>query len=194
MPVYEVDLERDVRAAAAMADRLTPYIYESELYGLMPGDLPRLTVGGLLMRLHRLPFLADQLSPTQNDMVREAQRKFDAVRKEWAVAYEGKVKHELTARLVAIGHFINDCGENPRACVDNYPSAMEKRVIAEVLKSEAEARNLWSPDLRSTLTSLDTSLRRLGDKGPFCWDARVELAYPPDRFWFLYVTPRKPSK
>src|SRR5579871_2702207 len=46
------DLDRDVRTVEQMAARLTPYVYESELYGLMPGDLPKLTVGGLLMRLN----------------------------------------------------------------------------------------------------------------------------------------------
>ena len=35
------DLDRDVRTVEQMAARLTPYIYENELYGLMPGDLPK---------------------------------------------------------------------------------------------------------------------------------------------------------
>src|SRR6202022_2614455 len=54
-PTLGYDLDRDVRTLAAMAAGLKTYVYDSELYGLMPGDLPKLTVGGLLMRLRRLP-------------------------------------------------------------------------------------------------------------------------------------------
>src|SRR5258707_14790510 len=47
----QFDIERDVKTVEAMASRLTPYVYENQLYGSMPGDLAKLTVGGLLMRL-----------------------------------------------------------------------------------------------------------------------------------------------
>src|SRR5260221_1821519 len=55
------DLDRDVKTVEAMAARLKPYIYEEELYGQMPGDPPKLTMAGLLMRLHRLSPLSREL-------------------------------------------------------------------------------------------------------------------------------------
>lgn len=63
--IFAVDLAQDVRVVAAMAEHLTPYIYEGELYGMLSDpSLPRLTIGGMPMRLARLNALRDQLSPT----------------------------------------------------------------------------------------------------------------------------------
>ena len=44
--IVRFDFDRDVRIADAMASRLKPYVYENELYGLMPNDYPKLTLGG----------------------------------------------------------------------------------------------------------------------------------------------------
>jgi hypothetical protein len=189
-PVFGFDLDHDVRAAEAMAARLTPYIYETALYGPMPGDLPRLTVGGLLMRLNRLSAIAELLSPTQRKALDTAQQQFDTVRQEWAVAYEGRLKQELQSRLKALEQFIVDCEETPRQCADLYPSEIEKRVIVESLKDEAVARNILVPAAHAKLSGIDNHLHRLAQPSDsFVWDTRLEPAYPRDKFWFLYVAP-----
>jgi hypothetical protein len=187
-PTYKFDLDRDIRTVEAMAERLTPYVYENELYGLMPGDLPRLTIGGLLMRLHRLASISGLLSAQQQTTLANAKQHLDNVRKEWAVAYEGKVSQELKARLRALDQFANECGENPRGCVDNYPSSIEKRVIVEALEDEATASNTLTPDLRVAITNIDEKLRRyVKTGGNFIWDQRLEPAYPRDKYPFLYT-------
>jgi hypothetical protein len=156
----------------------------------MPGELPRLTVGGLLMRLNRLSAIADLLSPAQRKALDTAQRQFDAVRREWAVAYEGRVKQELLSRLKALEQFIVDCEDTPRQCADLYPSEIEKRVIVEALKDEAVARNILLPVAQAKLSGVDNHLRHLAQASDsFVWDARLEPAYPRDKFWFLYVAP-----
>jgi hypothetical protein len=188
-PTYNFDLDRDIRTVEAMAARLTPYVYENELYGVMPGDLPRLTVGGLLMRLHRLSAIANLLSTQQQTTLATAKGQLDDVRKEWAVAYEGKVAQELKARLRALDQFANECGENPRGCADNYPSGIEKRVIVEALEEEASASNTLTPDLRAAITNIDEKLRRYMKPGSaFLWDQRLEAAYPRDKYPFLYAS------
>jgi len=191
-PVISFDLDRDVRTVEAMAARLKPYVYENELYGLMPGDLPRLTVGGLLMRLRRLSALTDQLSPKQQNIVQSAQQQLDAIRKEWGVAYEGKLQRELTARLNSLGQFLSECHESPRRCFDGYPSAIEKRVIAQAIADEMEARNTATTITRASLTDFDNNLRRyVKPTDAFIWDARLEPAYPRDQYWYLYVEPKE---
>jgi hypothetical protein len=189
-PVFRFDLERDVRTAHEMAARLVPYIYESELYGQMPGDLPRLTLGGLLMRLHRLSALPDLLTPAQQEALKTGQEQLEQVRKEWPVAYEGKLKQELKARLSSLGQFLSECAESPQHCLDNYPSSIEKRVIAEVLRDEAAARNVLPDELAAAVTNVDNKLRRYVNKGgDFIWDKRLQPAYPRDKYWYLYTTP-----
>src|SRR5471032_2823723 len=96
-PVTRFDIERDVRTLDAMATRLKPYVYENELYGLMPGDLAKLTVGGFLMRLGRLSALKNTLTPKQQGVVQAAQAKVTELRTQWTVAYEGKITREFQA-------------------------------------------------------------------------------------------------
>lgn len=188
---FAFDLNRDVRTVEAMAARLKPYIYEAELYGPMPGDLPKLTVGGLLMRLSRLSALPDLLSPSQRETVRVAQSQFEAVRKEWAVAYEGKIQRELKVRLSALYQFFNECADNLRGCSDDYPSMIEKRVMVELLQDEASALNSLPAVLKGGITALDNKNHRYFEAGKFIWDSRLEPAYPPQKYWFLYGKPPK---
>jgi len=181
------DLDRDVRTVEQMAARLTPYVYENELYGLMPGDLPKLTVGGLLMRLHRLSVISDQLSSKQQEVVRAAAKRLDDVRREWPVALENKVQREYQARITALEQFVNECPESPQNCTDNYPPSAEKRTILQALYDEAAAHNYLSDHMRSGLQVLDNKLRRYLQSSDFIWDARLKPAYPSDIYWFLYV-------
>jgi hypothetical protein len=187
-PVIAFDLDRDVRTAEAMGSRLTPYIYETELYGPMPGDLPRLTVGSLLMRLHRLKALDSLLSERQRSSVQNAQQALDDVRKQWGVAYEGKLQHELEVRLKAINQFLSECRDNPTSCAEGYPSAIEKAVIAHELADDAESRGVLSTALQQGLLNADNGLHRLAEKnGRFVWDQRLEAAYPREKYWYLYL-------
>ncbi len=188
-PVIRFDLNKDVRTVEAMAARLLPYIYENEIYGPMPGDLPRLTVGSLLMRLHRLSAVADLLSSEQRSTLNTARQQFDQVRKDWSVAYETKLLHELNARLSSLLQFIAECQDNPPHCGDLYPSNAEKRVIAEELKDEAATRNVFTPTLQAELSGIDNKLHQFFSPGEFTWDARLKSAYPREKYWFLYVKP-----
>ena len=188
---FAFDLNRDVRTVEAMAAHLKPYIYEDELYGPMPGDLPKLTIGGLLMRLSRLSALTNLLSLPQQETLKTAQNQFDAMRKEWAVAYEGKIRRELKVRMSALDQFFNECADNLRGCADEYPSTVEKRVMIEHLQDEAFALNSAPAGLKNGLTALDNKNRRYFEPGKFIWDSRLELAYPPQKYWFLYGRPSK---
>jgi hypothetical protein len=152
----------------------------------MPGDLPNLTIGGLLMRVHRLSAIADLLSPQQRAALDKAIADLDKVRREWAVAYEKKLRRELQARIKSVEQLIAECGESPHRCADSYPSSIEKRVIAEALKDEGESRNALEPSLKAGLSSADNKLRRYVKPRDFIWDKRLEPAYPRDKYWFLY--------
>src|ERR1041385_1628007 len=98
-PIIQFDPNLDVRTVSEMAEGLVPYVYEQELYGPMPPNMPRLTLGGLLIRLHRLNALYNLLSPDQQAKVKTAQELLDKARKDWPVAYESKLEREIDARL-----------------------------------------------------------------------------------------------
>ena|SRR5579859_7031907 len=187
MTRFTYSLDADVRAVKAMAAALVPYIYQDELYGVLSNDLPRLTVGGLIMRLNRLDLLDNLLSETQRQAVHTAHQQFDKVRTDWAVAYEGKLQRELTARLRALGQFILDCIDR-RMCADLYPGEIEKRVMVAGLQAEALKHNVLEPSAATQIASIDDRLHMLTRPDEFLWDARLEPAYPRASFWYLYVT------
>jgi hypothetical protein len=188
-PVFEVDLARDVRTVEAMAANLTPYIYEDDLFGILPGDLPRLTLGGLLMRVARLDVLSDRLPEPQRRAAETARHSLGEVRDKWRVHFEKKVVQELRSRMVHLHQFLKEAQENPHRIAPDCPSAMEKRVIVELLKDEATDLGVWTPELANTLYVIDSQIRHLGEQREFIWDPAVESAYPKDKFWFLYMGP-----
>ncbi len=185
--IVRFDFDRDVRIADAMASRLKPYVYENELYGLMPNDYPKLTLGGLIMRLNRLKVLSSLLTPKQNELRHNAQAKHDEILRDWRVAYEGKVTREFQARLVSLNALLNECVDNPDRCSENYPLLAETRVMAQALADEAEALNIYSQDMKNGLGAVDNKIRRFMEHGSFIWDERLRPAYPEKKYWYLYV-------
>src|SRR5258708_3550888 len=185
--IVRFDFDRDVRIADAMASRLKPYVYENELYGLMPNDYPKLTLGGLLMRLHRLKALSNLLTPKQNELRQAAQAKHDEILRDWRVAYEGKIKREFQARLVSLNGLLDECNGNPDRCAENYPLLAETRAMTAALAVEAEALNIYSTDMKNGLGAADNKIRRFTEHGGFIWDEQLRGAYPEKKFWFLYV-------
>jgi hypothetical protein len=185
-PRLSYDLERDLRILVAMASNLTPYLYESEMYGYLSGDLPKLTLGGLLLRLYRLSRLDEILDSEQQTMVREARANFETQKAQWAVHYEDKLRHELRSRIDAFRHYLNECFEDSQGCTANYPSQAEKRTMIEHLRAEAETRNALTEDLRARLVEIDRKLRDQLQESEFIFDERLRSVYPRDHFWWLY--------
>lgn len=185
-PTLAYDLDRDVRVLSAMASNLTPYLYENETYGYLSGDLPKLTLGGLLMRLYRLTRLESYLDSDQQDIVQNARLNFEAERSEWAVHYDSKIQNELRVRLDALDLFLSECGDDPQDCAAGYPSQAEKRLMIEHLRLEAEEHDVSTDDLRARLKQVDSKLQRLLNEGEFITDNRLKEVYPRPQFWWMY--------
>jgi hypothetical protein len=193
-PVIQYDLNNDIRVVSEMAAGLVPYVYEQELYGPMPPNMPRLTFGGLLMRLHRLHALRDRLSPEQQAKVDAAQAALDKARKDWPVAFEGKLEREIDARLKTLGGLLQECRDDQRHCGEAYPSEIEKRVMLEHLADAAQAQNTLTDVQKAGIKGFDTSMRGYAQESAFIWDERLQPAYPRSPFWFLYMRPKAASR
>lgn len=185
-PALSYDLEYDLRALEAMAANLTPYLYENEVFGTLPGDLPRLTLGGLLMRLYRLGRL--DLDPAQRQRVSVARAAFERDRDQWLTHYENKLRHELRARLDALHRYLAECASERHGCAAGYPTQAEKRTMIEHLRQALAERNQRADDSEARLAEIDRKLRRLIDAGDFVSDERLKSAYSPDEFWWLYAS------
>lgn len=185
-PRLAFDLEQDLRALSAMASNLTPYLYEQEMYGHLSGSLPKLTLGGLLLRLFRLSHLED-LSADQRTMVQDARINFEAARSEWAVHYKAKLEQEIEGRLQSLEQYLQECNEDPHSCVASYPIEAEKRTMVEHLREECTEFNCLSEKIEQQLVRADSRLERtLERSGEFIMDPRLQSVYPASRFWWLY--------
>ena len=185
-PTLAFDLDRDLRALAAMASNLTPYLYEDEMYGYLSGDLPNLTLGGLLLRLYRLSQLEDLLDADQQNVLQDARINFEAECSKWAVHYESKLQHELHTRLDAFERFLNECGDDLQSCSANYPIQAEKRTMIEHLVDELRELDALPEEIEGRIRHIDQKLRRLLKEGGFITDERLKAVYPKDRFWWMY--------
>jgi hypothetical protein len=187
-PTLAFNLERDVRVLSAMASNLTPYLYEQEIFAHLGPDLPELTLGGLLMRLYRLSHLEDSLTTEQQSLVQNARLNFEAERSKWAVHYKNKIQHELKSRAGALLQFLDESIEDRAGATVNYPVQVEKRIMIEHLRSEAQEHGVLSDDQDHEIKAADHKLRRLFRDGDFITDKRLKSVYPQERFWWLYGT------
>ena len=189
------NIERDLSEAKTMADNLLPYVYENELYGnIGGGSTPKLTIGGLLLRLHRLHTLADRLNANQKATLERIDAQHEEVRREWSIHYHEKLKQEAFSRLKVIEAFFVECEDDPRACSNNYQPEANRRTIVQNIV-EALGSSDGSADVAQAAKKIDARLRRFTEPSDFVWSSELQPAYPPDKYWWLYAKPpRFPSK
>ena len=188
MPTH-LDIEQDLHIFTEMVKNLTPYLYEEPLFGHMSNRLPKLTVGGLLLRQYRLKHLADMLSSEQKARFHEAESNLESLRYEWLTHYRNKLVQEFESRVHAIEWFVDDCSKDPSTCDANWPNEAEKRTIIAHLVKEATAQDVFSDEHKSKLAQLDQNLHRFVRRGDFLWDAALAKIYPADEFWWLHGRP-----
>lgn len=181
-----LDIKQDLQILTAMVSHLTPYLYENELFGEIEKRMPKLTVGGILLRLNRLQGLWDHLSSEQQSELHAAREQFEKMRYEWQSHYQDKILREIRSRINSMKWFLDDCANNPGTCEGGWPNEAEKRTMIAYLAQEAERLNLLGNDLRAEIAALDSRLRGYHRSGAFLWDARLQETYPRDQFWWLY--------
>ena len=194
MPEATYSIDRDLSEAKSMADHLIPYVYGDQLYGniggvFSTGATPSLTIGALLMRLHRLRALEAKLTPEQKAKLTEIEARNEAIRSEWSVHYNEKMVSEATSRLHLIETFFSECDEDPRACYSNYPPEAMRRTIVQDIDHELHRMNLSDAHLEMEMRRIDGQLHRFATKGDFIWAAELQPAYPPNVYWWLYASP-----
>ncbi|NDJ84573.1 MAG: hypothetical protein GYB66_01680 [Chloroflexi bacterium] len=181
--------EHDLRVLKAMVAHLTPYLYEDELFGQVDNRLPKLTLGGLLMRLYRLEQFAEHLSPAQRQDIQEARKHLEATQYEWLNHYKDKIQQELPSRINAINWYLDDCRQNPVGCDSGWPNEAEKRTIIAHLRDEAERLDILSRETKGMISDLDGRIRHFHKPGAFIWSDDLKPVYPRERFWWLYGRP-----
>jgi hypothetical protein len=181
------EAEGDLKVLESMASNLTPYLYESEVFGTIAPNLPKLTVGGLLLRLHRLQGVFDQLSKAQQQRFLNAKEAFENAMAQWAVHYEGKIGQEIKSRLGNYNGYIDDHRDDQAGGHQPDPSEATHRTILQHLREEAQRLGLWTSEFNERLGELDQRMRRITKSGSrFTLAPELQSLYPAETYWWLY--------
>jgi uncharacterized protein YukE len=153
------------------------YLLSGELYWPISArgyDLPRLSIGGMLLTQVRLEARGEQI----NSIV----AKLDGVRSKWRAAWEKKAGREVQARMRLWSNYLADYHQNPEAHADAYPHEIRYRVMLHLLLVELPA----SLPERGSLSQLDAVLRAKLTTSDFIWEPDLQSGFPREVYWFLY--------
>lgn len=185
-------LKRDLSILKAMAEEMATYLDSDVLFWHMSAaGMPALTLGGYLMREHRLLALQDQLSSAETAELNTAVTVFNNALSERIVRFEEKAHRELEARLRQWNEYLKDVERGIATSKSNYATVAEVRAMVEGLRDKLELAP-FELDVRipQQIALLDNQLRRLWQPGNFVWPEEWAEAYPQAEYWWLYGKPR----
>jgi len=181
----------DLNIAEAMVSEMADYLDSDVLFWPMErGGLPKLTIGGFLLRYDRLTKLRSSLPESERRRLETVSEQFEAARKERVVRFEERANAELHTRLRQWNAFLRDLQRDNPPSIHHYAAAVETRVVIAVLLTVLEQPPYrLDESSRRELSVLDGALRRSWRSSEFVWAAELEPAYPEDECWWLYGHP-----
>lgn len=154
-----------------------------------PG-MPKLTLGGCLMRRNRLQTLSDRLSPAAADRLRQTVSQLGALMMENVVRFEQKSHQELHARFAEWVSCLRKLSQHVADDPQYYADKVDIRVVIGALVDQLQqAPFRLEAQVQAELETLDKNLRNRWQPDSFVWVATWEAAYPRDRHWYLYGRP-----
>lgn len=188
-----MDLTPDLTFAEVVAEQIGDYLYAEVLFypvGAVRGvNLPPLTLGAWLETAWRLGALRD-CAPEQVDAVlARARAEVQRMRSRLPERYQAKARREFKSRLDTWEMFLDERSEvkppRPYNETSGYATHAHTRLKLELLK-EDESQSMTQ---LARLRLCDARLRARFSPGAFIWEAALQHAAPPDRFWWLYAAP-----
>jgi hypothetical protein len=165
------NLDQDKRFLDAGMQALSDYLLSKELFYPLEGDLPRLTIGNLVLARRRVEATGtDVLFP-----------QIDTIKEKWRVAWGQKASREIHTRLELWRNFLDEYRSSPDNNADRYPVEVRYRVILQLIAEEADS----TPELE-LLPGLDSMLKSSWLPGEFVWEKKVAGGFDRIQFWFLF--------
>ncbi len=193
MPQYIDQLiERDVALCRAMVTEIEDYLRSNVLFwepnrSLAGGEqLPKLTLGGLLLAMRRLETLRRRLEPSQEKALNQAGDSLIAERSAWPGRYGAKLDRDLQSKLDTWAWYLDDCQQRGESAIAHYPHQVADRVKIDLLLEEADEVGLEAASKRAKLAVMDKWLRTHFQPGDFCWPPALRPGFDSNRFWYLW--------
>lgn len=183
------DLAQDLRILQAMSSELKDYLLKDILYWRLegPASFPLMTLGGYLLRLHRVEALAGRLDLAGQAALRDARREYDTQTRAWSLRAAAKYQQELDARLKLLAEYLGEL-ETGVAAAGHWPHEAEIRTMIALLLDAARAACDVAP-YAARVRALDVSLERRLEPSGFVGDPALEAAYPRETFWWMWSRP-----
>lgn len=184
-------LQRDLKILEQMAIEMEAYLMSDSVHWTMTKrNMPRLTIGGYLMRQQRLPILRNYLRPEEQAQLDRAIKHFNQTLVEKVVCFEHQAHQELHAFLSEWTCYLRGLTKYRTLAVTRYASEVDTRVVITALIDKLlETPYQLDPRVPNEVAVLDQSLRRHWQAGKFVWEPVWQLAYPQEKYWWLYGKP-----
>jgi hypothetical protein len=184
-------LAHDLAILEEMASKMDAYLVSDTLDWTIPrANMPKLTIGGFLMRRQRLLVLEDQLTAEQQVRLHDALALYDKALEEKVVRFETRAHQELRARISEWMSYLRDM--NNRITTEKYYFAgvVDTRVVIEMLiESLKQPPYRLDGDIEQKVVVLDRNLRGKLRDHAFIWEPIWQKAYPQEQHWWLYGCP-----
>ncbi|MEJ2748598.1 MAG: hypothetical protein P8183_11940 [Anaerolineae bacterium] len=185
-------VERDLEILEVMVAEMDGYLMSEATHWTMErGDMPKLTIGGCLMRCHRLPLVRDHLDEEAQQRLDKAVQTFTQALAENVVRFEKRIHQELHARLADWSGYLAHAASRMMADVDYFANVVDARVVIQAMVDELH-KPAYQFDKRilQEMTTLDNNLKGRWQIGEFVWPTVWKPAYPPETYWWLYGRPK----
>lgn len=180
------NLEIDRAFLCAAAEELESYLLSKDLYRPLPTGggfttMPVLTVGNILLAQARCMGTTMDLQ----DELKKALETIAAIQSKWLSHWRSKAKQDAASRVRLWQQYLEDLFETPHQNISAYAYQVRNRVICELIAAELHGLD---EAVNASLLVLDNQLKAHAKPGAFIWETKIEPAFAPDRFWYLYLS------
>ncbi len=186
-------LLHDLLILEEMAANMEAYLVsDAREWNIPRSNMPKLTIGGYLMRQQRLLALENNLQDEDAARLRAAISVFDAALLEKVVRFEDRAHQELHSRIGEWISYLRDMGSRVSSEVNYYAGIADTRVVITCLIDELQKRPYeLEKGVLEEIQDLDKNLRMRLKAHPFVWEMVWQPAYPKETYWWLYGCPKR---
>jgi hypothetical protein len=184
-------LSQDLRILEAMLAELEAYLASDATHWPMHREgMPKLTIGGCLMRLARLRTMRHRLTRAEQIRLDEAEQAFEKLASENVVRFERRSHDELHARLREWTTYLRNTSSQAVRERSYYANTVDARIVIMALSDKLQMPPYQiDPQVLADVGRMDNYLKGLWQEGEFVLPAMWKEAYPARNYWWLYGNP-----
>jgi hypothetical protein len=185
-------LAQDLTILEAIVEDLPAYLASDATHWSMSGDnMPKLTIGGCLMRQERLQKLRPQIAFADQARLDKSMDDFNASLENQIVRFEKRAHDELHARLREWTTYLRDATSKKAKAREHYANIVDTRIVISALMNKlSQSPYQLNERLAQDVAQMDARLKGQWQTNEFVLDKVWEEAYDPVEYWWLYGCPK----